>query len=188
MKGKEKDKIVEWIREGKKYKECLELAKAEGIKTDFHNSFYKWQQEVNPTQKVEEALESGKLRRVERAEKKTKDKRKISWSKKKQDDADNSNLAKLINEGIFHASLPFCKSRQLKKEDVQEINVGGSAVACVLFFFPDIDLNHPAVVLATRIVLFYIKFRQICSVMNQKVAEVKDKISGLKPGWGEEEK
>jgi regulator of replication initiation timing len=185
MKGKEKDKIVEWIREGKKYKECVELAKGEGITTDFHNSFYKWQQEVNPTQKVEVALESGKIRRVEREEKKTKDKRKVSWSKRKQDDADNSNLAKLINEGIFHASLPFCKSRQLKKEDVQEINVGGSAVACVLYFFPDIDLNHPALVLVTRIVFFYIKFRAICSTITEKVEAVKDKLSGLKSNWGE---
>ena len=183
-----KERAIELIREGKNFQSTNKTLLEEHEQGIGGSTYRRFKQEINPSHEMDRALEEHGKQRVEQDKGQSSRVRANKWSSKKQKDADNSNLAKLINEGIFHASLPFCKSRQLKKEDVQEINVGGSAVACVLFFFPDIDLNHPAVVLATRIVLFYIKFRQICSVMNQKVAEVKDKISGLKPGWGEEEK
>ena len=183
MKGKEKEKIVGWIREGKKYKECVELAKEEGIKTDFHNSFYKWQQEVNPTKNMGAALEGGKIKRIEREERQKTEKRKLKWSSQKQKQADESNLAKLINKGLYHGTFPLCKSQQLKEADVQEINMGGAIVGSVLYFFPDVNLEHPLIVLTTRGILFYLKFRQICSTITEKVEEIKDKLSGIKPGW-----
>ena len=190
MKNTEKDKIVGWIREGKKFKECKELADAEGIKTDFHNSFYKWQQEVNPTEKVNAALESSGERRQDREDKKKKEKRKIAWTTKKQQDADNSNLAKLINKGIFASTFPFCKNKALKEENVQEINLGGAVVANVLYFFPNVNLDHPAIVLTTRVILFYLRFKAICSAITQKIDELKAKVvggdSGIKPEWSEQ--
>ena len=189
MKNTEKDKIIGWIREGKKFKECKELADKEGIKTNFHNSFYRWQQEVNPTEKLNKALETTGERREEREVEKKKVQRRAKWSTQKQKAADESPLAKLINKGVFHATLPFCKTRALKEEDVQDINVGGAAVANILYFFPDVNLDHPAIVLTTRIILFYIKFKAICSAMKQKMDELKAKVvggdSGIKPEWSE---
>ena len=189
MKNTEKDKIIGWIRDGKKFKECKELADKEGIKTDFHNSFYKWQQEVNPTEKLNKALETIGERREEKEDKKKKDKRKIAWSAKKQQDADNSDLAKIINKGLYHGVFPLCKNKQLKEEDIQDVNVGGSCVACIIYFFPEVDLNNPLIVLATRGILFYIRFRAICSAVKQKMDELKVKVvggdSGIKPEWSE---
>jgi hypothetical protein len=188
MKNKEKDKILGWIREGKKYKECKDLAVAEGIKTDFHNSFYKWQQKVNPTEKVDEALGKSAERRAEREDKKKTQQRKAHWSPQKQKSADDSKLAELINTGIYHGVFPFCKSQELKVEDVKEINLGGAVVGSVLYFFPDINLDHPLIVLTTRGILFYIRFRTICSQIREKVEDIKGHIptkntGGVKEDW-----
>jgi hypothetical protein len=61
--------------------------------------------------------------------------------------------------------------------------MGGAIVGSVLYFFPDVNLDHPMIVLATRGILFYLKFRQVCSTITEKVEEIKDKLSGLKPEW-----
>ena len=185
MKTKEKDKILQWIKEGKKYKECKILAEAEGIKQDFHNSFYSWSQKINPTAKVDEALEKSAMRREEREDKKKTTQRKAKWSPQKQKAADDSKLAELINTGLYHGVFPFCKSKELKVEDVKEINLGGAVVGSVLYFFPDINLDHPLIVLATRGILFYIRFRTICSRIAEKVAGVKEKLAGVKEEWKE---
>lgn len=188
MKRKEKDKIVEWIKEGKKYKECKTLADAEGITTDFHNSFYKWQQEINPSQAVDKALESAAVRREEREDKKKTQQKRAKWTTQKQKTADESGLAKIINKGVFHGTFPFCKSKQLKEEDVQDINVGGAVVANILYFFPDVNLEHPLIVLGTRAILFFIRFKAICSHITEKIEEIKEKITvggsgGIKESW-----
>jgi len=187
MKNKEKDRIKEWIKEGKKYKEVKELAIGEGITTDFHNSFYKWAQEVFPSEKMEEALEGSKIRRVEREQKEHKDKRKVLWNSKKQKEADESKLAELINQAVYHGTFKFCRSKELKIEDVNEINLGGGIVATVMYFLPDVNLDHPAIVLTTRAILFYIRFKTICASVREKLGEVesaaKDMLSGVKPEW-----
>lgn len=186
MKQESKERVVELIRENKSLKETNETLAKESKGSISSAAFYRLKQSLNPTKNMGAALESGRIKRVERVEKQKTDKRKLKWSSQKQKQADESNLAKLINKGLYHGTFPLCKSKQLKEEDVQSINMGGAIVGSVLYFFPDVNLDHPLIVLTTRGILFYLKFRQICSVMNQKVAEVKDKLSGLKPGWGEE--
>ena len=182
MKRESKERIVELIRENKSLKETNETLAKESEDSISSAAFYRLKQSLNPTIKMGEALEGGRLKRAERVEKQKTEKRKLKWSPQAQKRADESNLAKLINKGIYHGSFPLCKNKQLKETDVQEINLGGAIVGSVLYFFPDVNLDHPLIVLATRGILFYLKFRQICSAMNQKVAEVKDMI---KPGWGE---
>jgi hypothetical protein len=186
MKKENKERVEELIRENKTLKETNETLKTETGDEVSNATFYRLKQSQNPTQNMGRALEGGRIKRVERVEKQKTEKRKLKWSSQKQKQADESNLAKLINKGLYHGTFPLCKSKQLKEEDVQEINMGGAIVGSVLYFFPDINLDHPLIVLATRGILFYLKFRQICSVLNQKIEEVKDKLSGLKPGWGEE--
>jgi hypothetical protein len=183
MKQANKERVLELIRENKGLKETNETLKKESEDSISSAAFYRLKQSLNPTKNMGEALEGGRIKRVERVEKQKTEKRKLKWSSQKQKQADESNLAKLINKGLYHGTFPLCKSKQLKEEDVQEINMGGAIVGSVLYFFPDVDLNHPIVVLATRGILFYLKFRQICSVLNQKIEEVKTKLSGIKPGW-----
>ena len=126
-------------------------------------------------------------RRQDREEKKIKDKRKVAWSTGKQKAADESDLAKIINKGLYHGVFPLCKNKQLKEEDIQDVNVGGSCVACIIYFFPEVDLNNPLIVLTTRGILFYIRFKAICSAVTQKIDELKAKVvggdSGIKEGW-----
>ena len=100
---------------------------------------------------------------------------------------DESDLAKIINKGLYHGVFPLCKNKQLKEEDIQDVNVGGSCVACIIYFFPEVDLNNPLIVLTTRGILFYIRFKAICSAVTQKIDELKAKVvggdSGIKEGW-----
>ena len=186
MKQESKDRVIELIRENKGLKETNETLTKESKGSISSAAFYRLKQSVNPTKNMGAALEGGKIKRVEREERQKVEKRKLKWNTQKQKQADESNLAKLINKGIYHGTFPLCRSKQLKETDVQEINMGGAVVASVLYFFPDINLDHPLIVLTTRGILFYLKFRQVCSTITEKVEEVKDKLSGLKPGWGEQ--
>lgn len=187
MKAKNKERVLELIREGKTYKETLETLKKESDDTIAGGSFYRLKQELNPTQKIDEALEKSAGRREEREDKKKTQARRAKWSPQKQRQADESKLADLINTGLYHGVMPLCKSKQLKIEDVKEINMGGAVVGSVLYFFPDVNLDHPLIVLATRGVLFYIRFKAICSKVAEIVEGVKEKLtiggSGIKPGW-----
>jgi len=107
------------------------------------------------------------------------------WTKKKQQEADTSKLAQIVNMGIYQGMMPFCKNQQLKEEHVQEINPGGAIVANISYFFPESKLEHPLVMLGIRVVILYIKFKSVCGRMK----ETKDNIlhmgktkEGLKPG------
>ena len=189
MKKKNKETVLELIREGKSYSETNKELQEKESDSIAGSTYYRLKESVFPEEKMEEALESSKIKREERVDKKRRDKRKVLWNSKKQKEADESNLGKLINKGVYHGVFSFCKSGQLKEEDVQDINLGGAVVANILYFFPDVNLDHPAIVLTTRIILFYIKFKVICSAINQKVGEMKAKViggnSGIKPGWSE---
>jgi hypothetical protein len=185
MKQESKERVLELIRENKTLKETNETITKESEDSISSAAFYRLKQSLNPTKNMGAALEKGKIKRVERVEKQKTEKRKLKWSTQKQKQADESNLAKLINKGLYHGTFPLCKSKQLKEEDVQEINMGGAIVGSILYFFPDVNLDHPLIVLATRGILFYLKFRQICSTITEKVEAVKDKLSGLKSNWGE---
>ena len=112
------------------------------------------------------------------------------WNKTKQNAADTSKLAELLNKGIYSGVMPFCASKKLKVEDVQEINLGGGIVAIIQWGFPGINLEHPIIVLVTRVIMFYLKFRQVCKLIRERV-ECADGITetiggvkgGLKEGW-----
>ncbi|GAH34292.1 unnamed protein product, partial [marine sediment metagenome] len=51
----------------------------------------------------------------------------------------------------------------------------------------DINLDHPLIILTTRGILFYLRFRQVCSTIKEKVMETaeagKEILSGIKPEW-----
>lgn len=184
-KQEKKEKLLELIKEGKTYKESAESMEKDGEKLA-GSVYYAAKQTVFPSDKMDAALEQSGERRQDREERKVKEKRRVAWTTKKQQDADNSNLAKLINKGVFHGTFPFCRNKALREEDVQDINLGGAVVANITYFFPDIDLNHPLIVLTTRILMFYIKFKSICSAITEKMDELKAKVIGAKSGIKEE--
>ena len=187
-KQEKKEKLEALIREGKTYKESSDSMEKEGEKLA-GSVYYATKQRIYPSEKVDKALEASGDRRQDREDKKKKDKRKIAWSTGKQKAADESDLAKIINKGLYHGVFPLCKNKQLKEEDIQDVNVGGSCVACIIYFFPEVDLNNPLIVLTTRGILFYIRFKAICSAITQKIEELKAKVvggnSGIKPEWSE---
>jgi hypothetical protein len=99
----------------------------------------------------------GEQKRVKKAKKLP------AWDKKKQAQADGSALAHIINAGVYQGMMPFCATKDLKEEDVQEINPGGAIVANVNYYFPDTKLEHPLVLLGVRVVILYLKFKSVCS-------------------------
>lgn len=99
------------------------------------------------------------------------------WTNSDQATADNSEIAKAINKGLYYLMTPFCKNKQLREEHVADPNVGGSIVALMIYY--GLALTHPAILLVVRVVLLYGKFRQVC---NKMIEEVKDKIERYIPG------
>ena len=115
-----------------------------------------------------------------------------AWSKQKQTAADTSQLAKIINKGMFAGLLPLCKNKNLTEADVQEVNLGGAIVGTVTYLVPGANLDHPLIILATRGIILYLKFKAICA----KVDDIKSKIDetigaikegGIKAGWKKDE-
>jgi len=188
MKKKNKERVLELIREGKNYSETNKELQEKESDSIAGSTYYRLKESVFPQEKMEQALEGAREKRVEKQEREKKDRRRIVWNSKKQKEADESKLAELINQAVYHGTFKFCRNKELKIEDVNEINLGGGIVASVMYFLPNIDLNHPAIVLTTRAILFYIRFKTICSSVREKLGEVesavKDKLSGVKPGWG----
>jgi len=189
MKAKNKERVLQLIREGKNYSETNKELQEKESDSIAGSTYYRLKESVFPKEKMDKALEGAREKRVEREQKEHKDKRKVLWNSKKQKEADESNLAKLINKGVYHGVFPFCKSGQLKEENVQDVNLGGAVVANILYFFPDVNLDNPLIVLATRGILFYLKFKQICSSIREKAEDIKAAVmggsSGIKPGWSE---
>lgn len=122
-----------------------------------------------------------------RQEQKSSKKKLPAWNKGKQKAADESKLATLINKGMYHSLMPFCKNKELKEEDIQEVNLGGGVVGAVQYYVPDLNLDHPIIVLLTRGIMLYLAFKRICG----KIADIKEKIQtigggGVKAGFAEE--
>ena len=104
------------------------------------------------------------------------------WSKSKQQAADNSKLAQIVNMGIYQGMVPFCESKQLREENVQEINPGGAIVANINYYFPETKLDHPLVLLGVRMVILYVKFKSLCGNVRQRSVRQPGVQQGLKPG------
>ena len=187
MKKKNKERVLELIREGKSYNETNRELHEKESDSIAGSTYYRLKESIFPEDKMEKALEGSKIKRVEREDRREKEKRKVTWNSKKQKEADESKLAELINQAVYHGTFKFCRNKELKLEDVKEINLGGGIVASVMYFLPDLNLDHPAIVLATRGILFYLRFRTICSTITEKIDGAKVKASevlgGIKDEW-----
>jgi hypothetical protein len=95
-----------------------------------------------------------------------------AWSKGKQQTADTSQLAKIINMGVYQGLMPMCANKELKEEDVQAVNPGGAVVATISYYFPEQKMDHPIVILGIRVVILYIKFKSVCSRVQKTVENI----------------
>ena len=105
------------------------------------------------------------------------------WTKQKQTAADSSKLAQIINKAMYHGLMPFCKNKALTEKEVQDVNLGGAVVGTVQHFVPGLNLDHPLVLLATRGIILYLKFKAICSKIEQIKGKIEDALTGVKPGF-----
>lgn len=103
---------------------------------------------------------------------------KATWTPQKQKAADTSKLAELFNKGIYQGVMPFCKTKELKEKDVQDINLGGAVVGLIQWAAPGVNLDHPVIVLVTRGIMFYLTFKRICAVVQAKVDGIREKLAG----------
>jgi len=105
------------------------------------------------------------------------------WTTGKQKAADNSQLARIINMGLYQGMMPMCANQELQEQDIQEVNPGGAVVATISFYFPEQKMDHPLVILGIRIVIMYVKFKSICSRAQKAVGDVTHVGAGkgLKP-------
>ena len=190
MKKQNKERVLELIREGKNYLETNKELQEKENDSIAGSTYYRLKESIFPEDKMDKALEGAREKRVEREGRREKDKRKITWNSKKQKDADESKLAELINQAVYHGTFKFCRNKELKIEDVNEINLGGGIVASIMYMLPDVNLDHPLIVLATRGILFYLRFRTICSTVAEKVDGMKvrasEVLSGIKGEWQRE--
>jgi len=171
-----KNNVERLIREGKTYQEVQEFLRGKYGKGIAGKTFGDVRDRLFPDRKIEEGLTKAKERTAKekvKKEKKEKDTKKAKWSEGNQRTADDSKIAELLNRGLFYA-IP-CPTKQLKEKDVQDINLGGAIIATFLYYFPDLNLNHPLIILSMRIILLFVAVKKLCFVIKEKIKEV---ISG----------
>lgn len=175
-----KKKVLERIRAGDNFKQTRKFLENEGIHyTGLKTTFYTWKNEIIPEEQRQDALASI-------AEKREKTKQPLlptpkAWTKQKQKESDECVFADVLNEAFF-AFIP-CPEKNLKIEDIKEINLGGGIVGIVTYY-TSINLNHPVIVVITRAVLLILKVRKMCYMINEKIAAARDKAQSILPGQG----
>ena len=180
MDKKTKERIQECIREGLDFKKTKEKLAKEGITKDFHSSFFRMRNELQPEDARRNALQTMHDKKEE-GKKKSLLPTPSSWNKKKQAEADNSVFVQAINEGLFYF-IP-CPQKSLSIEQVKEINLGGGIVGLVMYY-TSINLNHPIIVFVTRVIVLVLKVRKMCYLMQEKIEELKAAAKGKLPGQG----
>lgn len=174
------------IREGLNFKATNEtLVEKLGEKAGISGAAYqRHKKKITGGKAVDKNLEEiGE--KVKGAKEEVKSQPRPAWNKTKQNAADTSKLAELLNKGIYSGVMPFCASKQLKQSDVLEINPGGAIVGVIQWGFPGINLEHPIVIVLTRGIMFFLKFRQVCRIVKEKMAGgegIRETIGGIKGG------
>ena len=174
--------VTERIRAGDNYKQTRKFLDKQGIKyTGLKTTFYTWKNEIFPEASREQAIHS----LTERKKQRNGEGGIMSvitpkaWNKTKQKEVDESVIADVLNEALFHF-IP-CPNKGLKIEDVKEINVGGSLVGLVIYY-TDINLNHPLVIFSLRTIMLVLKVRAMCFKVQERVGEIQSKIGDLRKG------
>ena len=174
-----KTRAQELIRSGKNYKSTNETLLQEHELGIGGSTYRRFKATIFPEEMRKGALSALKERRETND---TSTPHKV-WTKAKQTEADLSPFAGVINQAMF-TFIP-CPNRKLTIEQVNEINLGGSIVG-VISYYTNVNLNHPLLILATRVLLLVIKVRALCYKVQEKVGEIQNKVESLRKGaWHE---
>lgn len=161
-------RVRELIAEKKPYAEANEILKKEYDGVGLAgSSYYKATQKMFPEEEVTGAVEKHKLKK-EKAARGRPPKEKVDFAGA-QKKADESKLAKILNQGIF-LGVP-CPNNQLKQEDIDEVNPGGAIVGVLQYYVPQFNPEHPVVVIVLRMVLLVVKIKNVCWSVKKKVEE-----------------
>ena len=179
MDKKTKDRINECIIEGLNFTQTKEKLEKEGITKDFHSSFFRMKQAIHPENLRGEAL--GAMKEAKENKKQPLLPTPKAWTKTRQAEADSCVFADAINEALFYF-IP-CPHKNLKIEDVKQINLGGGIVG-VVTYYTNINLNHPVIVLVTRTIVLVLKVRNMCYIIQEKYSELRNKAKDELPGQG----
>ena len=114
--------------------------------------------------------------------------KRLALSKK----ADKTELAKLVNKGLFALSYPVCKNKKLTQKDVEEINFGGAIVAIMVYYIPNFNFEHPIVILISRGIALFLKVRTVCeglinTLKKGRKMETTPEAGGKPAGYGRDE-
>ena len=170
-----KTRAQELIKSGQDYKSTNETLLQEHKLGIGGSTFRRFKAAIFPEEMRERALSSMKEKR---SSKKPEMSRKV-WTKVKQTEADLSPFAGVINQAMF--SFIPCPNKNLTIEQVNEINLGGSIVG-VISYYTNVNLNHPLLILLTRVLLLVIKVRAMCFRVQERVSEIQSKVEGLRKG------
>ena len=182
------DALNDMINQGKGFKQVNTDMKAlygeDGLVG--RSTFQKHKRQLTGGPEIDEKL--GEIGEAVKGQKEAaKPKPRPAWTKGKQKEADGSTLAKVINKGMYAGLLPLCKNKKLTEQDVQDVNLGGAVVGTVTYLVPGVNLDHPLIVLATRGIILYMKFKAVCSKVEEIKAKLEDTRGGIKQGWQKEE-
>ena len=114
--------------------------------------------------------------------------KRLALSKK----ADKTELAKLLNKGLFALALPACKNKKLTLKDVEDINFGGAIVGVLVYYVPNFNFEHPIVIIISRGVALFLKIRTVCEgltniLKNERKSNEATTASGTGKGYGRNE-
>lgn len=162
--------IEECIRAGMDYSKTEKELKSRGLKyPNLSKTFYQWREKIQPEDARHDALQSI---HDKREEKKSLLPTPKAWNKGKQKEVDESVFADVLNEGLF-ALIP-CPHKNLKIEDVKQINLGGAIVGLVSYY-TSVNLNHPIIIFISRALILVLKVRKMCYLIQEKYSEFKQK-------------
>lgn len=106
--------------------------------------------------------------------------------------ADKTELAKLVNKGLFGVAYPICKNKKLTLKDIEEINLGGAIVGVLVYYIPNFNFEHPIVVLISRGIATFLKVRTVCegiinALKKERKSESTTTAGGEAKGYGRNE-
>lgn len=171
---KEKDDTYEELSKrligaGKSFRETNDELKSKFDKGISGKQFGDMRDKLLPDHKLSKAITDKKLKK-EREEKKKEERK---WTEANQKTADDTKIAVLINRGLFYI-IP-CPTKQLKEDELQKINLGGAIIATFQYYFPNLNLNHPVIVLSMRLILLFVAIKRLCFTLKEKIKEVINK-------------
>lgn len=182
LNREEREFIENLIREGKPYIDVKNLVKEKFDRNLDGSTYRRIRDEIIPDD-VDNAIT-----KVIKGATKPVEKKRPKWTPKKQKEADNELMAGFFNKAIYAVLPAHCK-KNISREKVDEINVGGGIVGLIYYYFPGTNVNHPAVILIIRFAMLIMLIYEGCIMVKERITSLTDNTistggtGGIKPEW-----